>query len=52
MPALVCDGPLFARFLRRIDARSLPGLSARELPEDQLPGIWTSLLTRQRCGLA
>ena len=45
VPALILAGPVFARFLRNIDAHPLPGLSARELPEDQLPGIWTSLLT-------
>ena len=45
VPALILAGPVLARFLRRIDARPLPGLLARELPEDQLPGIWTSLLT-------
>ncbi len=38
-------GPVFARTLRRIDARPLPGLAARELPAEQLPGMWTSLLT-------
>lgn len=43
--ALILAGPVFARFLWKIDVRPLPGLSARELPEDQLPGIWTSLLT-------
>jgi Gnt-I system high-affinity gluconate transporter len=45
VPALVLAGPVFARFLRRIEARPLAGLAAREMPEAQLPGIWTSLFT-------
>jgi Gnt-I system high-affinity gluconate transporter len=45
IPALVLAGPVFARFLRGIDAHPLPGLSARELPESRLPGIATSLIT-------
>jgi Gnt-I system high-affinity gluconate transporter len=45
IPALVLAGPVFARFLRGVDAHPLPGLSARELPEARLPGITTSLVT-------
>ena len=45
VPALVLAGPVYARFLRRIEARPLPGLTAKELPEHDLPGIWTSVVT-------
>lgn len=44
VPAVVLAGPVFARSLRRIDARPLPGLAAPDLPDDRLPGIRSSLL--------
>ena len=45
VPALVLAGPVFARFLRRIETRPPAGLASRHLPEEALPGIWTSLIT-------
>jgi len=45
IPALVLAGPVYARFVRSVPARPLPGLEAKLLPEDRLPGLWTSLLT-------
>jgi Gnt-I system high-affinity gluconate transporter len=45
IPALVLAGPVYARFVKSVPARPLPGLEATLLPEDRLPGLWTSLLT-------
>jgi Gnt-I system high-affinity gluconate transporter len=45
IPALVLAGPVYARFVRSIPARPLPGLTTQLLPEERLPGLWPSLLT-------
>jgi Gnt-I system high-affinity gluconate transporter len=45
IPALVLAGPVYARFVRNVEARPLPGLAAKLLPEERLPGLWPSLLT-------
>ena len=45
VPALAIAGPVFAAFLRRIEARPPAGLAARELPIERLPGVASSMLT-------
>lgn len=44
VPALVLAGPVFARFLTRIEARPPAGLAAKEVPVARLPGAFTSIL--------
>ncbi|HET6256873.1 MAG TPA: gluconate:H+ symporter [Puia sp.] len=45
IPAVILAGLLYSRTLRNIAASPLKGLVAAEKPEEQLPGIGTSLLT-------
>jgi Gnt-I system high-affinity gluconate transporter len=45
IPAIVVAGPVFARLLTKIPARPLAGMEAKPIPEDQLPGAATSILT-------
>src|SRR3984957_10999969 len=45
IPAVILAGLLYSRPLRNIPASPLEGLVAAEKPEDQLPGIGTSLLS-------
>jgi Gnt-I system high-affinity gluconate transporter len=45
IPAVILAGLLYSRTLRNIPASPLEGLVAAEKPEDQLPGIGTSLLS-------
>ena len=45
VPALILAGPVFGRTLGGIGANPLPGLAARPLPEDQLPGAVVSIAT-------
>src|SRR5579859_4549533 len=43
IPAIILAGLLYSRTLKHLVARPLEGLVAAEKPEDQLPGIGTSL---------
>jgi len=45
VPAIVIAGPLFARTLRKIDAKPLATFMADEIPEDKLPGTANSFFT-------
>jgi Gnt-I system high-affinity gluconate transporter len=45
VPALILAGPVFARTLSRIEARPLPGLAGKTLPEAELPGAFVSVVT-------
>lgn len=45
IPALVLAGPIYARTLTGVRAKPLAGLTATELPEAELPGLWTSIFT-------
>lgn len=45
IPALVLAGPVYARFVASVPARPPASLNAKLLPDDRLPGLWTSLLT-------
>jgi Gnt-I system high-affinity gluconate transporter len=45
VPALILAGPVFARSLARIEARPLPGLAGKTLPEAELPGTFLSVVT-------
>jgi Gnt-I system high-affinity gluconate transporter len=45
IPAVILAGLLYSRTLRNIAASPLEGLVAEEKPEEQLPGIGTSLLS-------
>jgi Gnt-I system high-affinity gluconate transporter len=46
IPTILVSGPLLARFLSRVDARPLPEFVSREtLPEDELPGFMTSIIS-------
>jgi Gnt-I system high-affinity gluconate transporter len=45
IPAIIVAGPVFARFLTKIPARPLAGMEAKPIPDDQLPGAATSILT-------
>jgi len=45
VPAIVIAGPLFARTLRKIDAKPLAIFMADEIPEDKLPGTANSFFT-------
>jgi len=45
VPGLILAGPVFARTLSRIEARPLPGLAGKTLPEAELPGTFVSVVT-------
>ena len=45
IPAVILAGPVYARTLKHIVSRPLEAFVAAEKPEEQLPGIWNSLLT-------
>jgi len=45
IPALILAGPVFGRTLAGIPARPLAGLAAKPIPESELPGVVTSILT-------
>jgi Gnt-I system high-affinity gluconate transporter len=45
LPAIVIGGPLFSRFLTRIEAKPLPGLIAEPKPDAELPGLTVSVVT-------
>jgi Gnt-I system high-affinity gluconate transporter len=45
VPAIILAGPVFARFLAGVPARPLAGMEAKPLPDHQLPGAATSILT-------
>jgi Gnt-I system high-affinity gluconate transporter len=45
VPALILAGPIFGKTLARIPARPLAGLAAKPLPESELPGVATSIIT-------
>lgn len=45
IPAVILAGPVYSRTLKHIVAHPLEGLVAAELPEEQLPGIFTSLFS-------
>jgi len=45
VPALILAGPIFGKTLARIPARPLAGLTAQPLPESELPGVATSIIT-------
>jgi len=45
VPAVILAGPVFARTLSRIEARPLPGLAGKTLPEAELPGAFVSIVT-------
>lgn len=45
IPAIILAGPVFARTLKKIDARPLEGFLVQPLPEDQLPGKANSFLS-------
>jgi len=45
LPAIVIGGPLFSRFLTKIEAKPLPGLIAEPKPDAELPGLTVSVVT-------
>jgi Gnt-I system high-affinity gluconate transporter len=45
VPALILAGPIFGKTLARIPARPLASLAAKPLPESELPGVATSIIT-------
>ena len=46
IPAIVIAGPLFSRRIKNIEAKPIDEFVNPEiLPEEELPGIWTSILT-------
>ena len=45
VPAIIIAGPLFARTLKKIDAKPLATFMADEIPEDKLPGTANSFFT-------
>jgi Gnt-I system high-affinity gluconate transporter len=44
IPAILLAGPLFARTVKDIDSRPLATFQPRLLPEDELPGAFTSFM--------
>ncbi|CAN5386021.1 gluconate transporter [soil metagenome] len=45
VPAILIAGPLFAKTLKKIDAKPLETFYAKPLPEDKLPGTFKSFLS-------
>jgi Gnt-I system high-affinity gluconate transporter len=45
VPAIILAGPVFARSLKKIEARPLEGFLVQPLPDDQLPGKANSFLS-------
>jgi len=45
VPSLIIAGPIFGAWLGGIPARPLAGLAAKPLPEAELPGVATSIVT-------
>ncbi len=46
IPAIIIAGPLFARTLKhRTAGHAPPGFAAKTLPDDQLPGLGTSIIS-------
>lgn len=45
VPTIIVAGPLFARTLKRIDAKPLSTFQAKPLSEDQLPGAFNSFFS-------
>lgn len=46
IPVIIISGPLFSRTLTNIKARPLKEfVSAKELSDEEMPGIWNSILT-------
>jgi Gnt-I system high-affinity gluconate transporter len=45
VPAIVIAGPLFATTLKKIDCQPLQTFAGRDIPDDQLPSLFTSMFT-------
>jgi Gnt-I system high-affinity gluconate transporter len=46
VPAILLSGPVFYRLVKKVEARPLPEfISTRPLTDDEMPGLWTSILT-------
>jgi Gnt-I system high-affinity gluconate transporter len=45
IPTIIIAGPLFARFLKKIDARPLETFQAKPKPEEALPGTFNSFFS-------
>jgi Gnt-I system high-affinity gluconate transporter len=46
IPVIIISGPVFARTLKRIEARPIKEfVNTRVLGEDEMPGIWNAILT-------
>ncbi|MFN8207629.1 MAG: gluconate:H+ symporter [Bacteroidales bacterium] len=46
IPAIIISGPLFGRLVKKVNASPMSGfVSEKPLPEDQLPGLWTSIFS-------
>jgi len=45
IPAIIIAGPLFALSLKKFDAKPLEAFASKDLPDEQLPGLATSMLT-------
>lgn len=45
IPAIIIGGPVFSKSLKHIVAQPLASFRTKELPEEELPGAWVSLLT-------
>jgi len=45
IPAVIIAGPVFARALKKIEAHPLETFKAAPMPEDQLPGVFNSILS-------
>jgi Gnt-I system high-affinity gluconate transporter len=46
IPAIIISGPLFGRLVKKVKASPMSGfVSEKPLPEDQLPGLWTSIFS-------
>ncbi len=45
IPAIVIGGPLFAKTLKQIPSTPMASFTAKELPENELPGTFISLFT-------
>jgi Gnt-I system high-affinity gluconate transporter len=45
IPTIIIAGPIFARFLKKIDARPLETFQAKPKPEDELPGTFNSFFS-------
>jgi len=45
IPAIIVAGPLFALSLKKIDCKPLETFAGKDIPDDQLPGMFTSMFT-------